>query len=84
LRPIPTLSLKPSQDLGDVAAVEKPKFPTVLRHLLRGIGADASTGTELLSYLAFQPGYVGRLISLGYDDTRARSDEIRAFFDEAP
>jgi NTE family protein len=52
--------------------------------LLRGIGADASTGTELLSYLAFQPGYVGRLISLGYDDTRARSDEIRAFFDEAP
>jgi hypothetical protein len=30
--------------------------------------------------VAFQPGYVGKLIELGYDDTLARSAEIEAFF----
>jgi hypothetical protein len=30
--------------------------------------------------VAFQPGYVGKLIDLGYTDTIARSAEIEAFF----
>lgn len=37
----------------------------------------------MLSYLAFQPGYVGRLMDLGYQDTMARRQEVQAFF-EAP
>ena len=51
--------------------------------LLRGIGATGDAGWDLLSYLAFQPGYVGKLMELGYDDTIARRAEIEAFF-EAP
>jgi NTE family protein len=53
----------------------------MLRHLLRGIGAKGESGWDLLSYLAFQPGYVGRLMELGYEDTIARRDEIEAFFE---
>jgi NTE family protein len=83
LRRIPALSLRPSKDLGRLAADEYRKFPGMLRHLLRGIGATGDSGWDLLSYLAFQPGYIRKLIELGYEDTLARRAEIAAFF-EAP
>jgi NTE family protein len=83
LRRIPSLLLRPSRDLGSLAADEYQKFPAMLRHLLRGIGATGESGWDLVSYLAFQPGYVGTLMELGYEDTLARKDEIAAFF-EAP
>jgi len=54
-----------------------------LRHLLRGIGAKGDSGWDMLSYLAFQPGYIGKLIELGYEDTMARKREVEEFF-EAP
>jgi NTE family protein len=81
LRRIPCLALRPTEDLGQLAADQYEKFPAMLRHLLRGIGAKGESGWDLLSYLAFQPEYVGRLIELGYEDTMARRDEIDAFFE---
>ncbi len=83
LRPIPALSLRPSQDLGRLVGDDARKFPSMLRYLLRGTGAQENAGLDMLSYLAFQPGYVGRLIELGYNDTMAREREIVEFF-EAP
>ena len=83
LRRIPALLLRPSQDLGHLAADEYERFPAMLRYLLRGIGATGESGWDLLSYLAFQPGYVSKLIELGYADTLARRNEIEEFF-QAP
>ncbi len=83
LRVIPTLVLRPSRDLGHLAADQYRRFPRFLRYLLAGIGAQADTGSDLLSYLAFEPVYVGRLLELGYEDTRARRSEIEDFFGEA-
>lgn len=80
LRRIPALSLRPSKDLGRLAADEYHKFPTMLRHLLRGIGARGDSGWDMLSYLAFQPGYISKLIELGYEDTMARKREVEEFF----
>lgn len=80
LRPIPSLSLRPSKDLGRLAASEYERFPAPIRHLLRGIGATGDSGWDLLSYVAFQPGYIRTLIDLGYEDTIARAKEIEAFF----
>jgi NTE family protein len=80
LRRIPALLLSPTQDLGHLAADEYDKFPAMLRHLLGGIGATGESGWDLLSYLAFQPGYISKLIELGYRDTLARRPEIEAFF----
>jgi NTE family protein len=79
LRPIPALALRPSQDLGRLAADQYDNFPRMLRYLLRGIGATGATGWDLLSYLAFEPGYIDRLLELGYDDTLARRTEILEF-----
>ncbi len=80
LRPIPALVLRPSQDLGKLAADEYHRFPSMLRYLLKGIGATGHAGEDLLSYLAFEPIYVKRVMDLGYSDTIARRDEIAEFF----
>jgi NTE family protein len=80
LRRIPTLALSPSTDLGRLAADEYDRFPSMLRYLLRGIGATGDSGWDLLSYLAFQPEYVGKLMALGFEDTMARRLEVEAFF----
>ena len=79
LRPLAALALRPSQDLGRLAADQYDSFPRTLRYLLRGIGATGASGWDLLSYLAFEPGYVDSLLDLGYRDTLARKAEIAAF-----
>jgi NTE family protein len=84
VRPIPALVLRPSQDLGKLAADEYKRFPRMLRYLLSGIGASGHAGEDLLSYLAFEPTYVRRVMDLGYDDTMARRDEIDDFLGAAP
>jgi len=81
-RSIPALVLRPSRDLGQLAADQYRRFPRFLRYFLSGIGAKADNGSDLLSYLAFEPVYVGRLLELGYEDTLARRGEIELFFGE--
>ncbi len=84
LRPVPALVLRPSQDLGKLAADEYGRFPAMLRYLLRGIGATGTAGEDLLSYLAFEPIYVRRAMELGHADTLARRAEVEEFFLAAP
>ncbi len=79
LRVIPTFVLRPSRDLGELAGDQYRRFPRFLRYLLSGIGASAESGSDLLSYLAFEPVYVGRLLELGYEDTLARRAEVEDF-----
>jgi len=79
LRPVPVLVLRPSEDLGRLAADEYQRFPAMLRYLLKGIGATGHAGEDLLSYLAFEPVYLSRVMELGYSDTLARRAEVEAF-----
>jgi NTE family protein len=82
LRQIPILVLRPSRDLGELALDQYRRFPGFLRYLLKGIGAAAEGGSDLLSYLGFEPVYVGRCQELGYADTMARRGEVEAFLGE--
>jgi NTE family protein len=84
LRSIPVLALHPSQDLGRLAGDEYHRFPAMLRYMLKGIGVTKDSGFDLLSYLAFEPVYVARVMELGYTDTLARRQEIEAFFRDEP
>jgi NTE family protein len=84
LRSIPLLVLRPSCDLGSLATEQYKRFPRTLRHLLRGIGARGESGWDLVSYLAFEPAYIERLMELGYEDTLARRREVEAFFATEP
>jgi NTE family protein len=84
LRQIPILVLRPSRDLGELAKDQYRRFPSFLRYLLKGIGAAGEGGSDLLSYLAFEPVYVGRCQELGYQDTMARRREVEAFMEVPP
>ena len=79
-RVIPVLTLRPSQELGGLAADQMEHFPRVVRYLLRGMGAGRRGGSDLVSYLAFERSYVDRLQTLGYEDTLARKAELEDFF----
>ena len=37
------------------------------------------SGSNLASYLLFEPGFCNALIDLGYEDTMARKDDVRSF-----
>jgi NTE family protein len=84
LRPIPILALRPSRDLGELARDQYRRFPGLLRYLLKGIGGAAEESADLLSYLAFEPVYVGRCQELGHADTMARRRDIEVFLGAKP
>jgi NTE family protein len=79
LRAIPLLVLRPSHDLGLLAAGAIERLPLVIQHLFRGLGVTRRTGADLLSYLAFDAEYTSQLLARGYRDVMARKDEIRGF-----
>lgn len=76
LRPISLASITPSQRLGNFASEELLRFPAVLRHLLRGLGASEGKGWDVLSYLAFDGGFTQYLLELGYQDALNQKESI--------
>lgn len=82
LRKIPILAVRPSTDLGNLAARFFHEFPSTIRYLLRGIGASDEKGSDLLSYLAFDGSFTAPLLELGYKDAMARKDDIKKFLTE--
>ena len=78
LRIIDTLMVSPSRDLRVVASEHAGEMPRSIRLLLRSLGTWGKDD-RLVSYLLFEPGYIGALIDLGYKDGKARADEIAEF-----
>ena len=87
LRPVSDLFIRPSQDLGALAAhvLERPEVRARLSgpagYLLRRLGEAAGGGdpSDLLSYLLFDAEYERELMALGERDAAARRDELRDF-----
>ncbi len=79
LRPIRLLVLRPSVDLGKLAAEFEPKLPKTFRFLTRGLGTRETTSPDMLSMLMFQSDYLSRLIEIGERDTEARMPEIESW-----
>jgi len=86
LRKIEDLVIRPSEDLGRMAAevvrtdsnLELGPFLGMLRRTT-GAGSSANEA-DLLSYLLFDSAYARPLADLGYKDAEARQDELAAFF----
>lgn len=79
LVPVSVLVLRPSIDPASLVPAALAHFPAAVRHLFRGLGASDTAGWDLLSYLAFEGVFTTRLMEVGYEDTLARADDIRAF-----
>lgn len=76
LRVVDIVTLRPSNDLGKLAADFEIDLPRFFRFLLRGLGTDRTRSPDLLSFVLFEPGYVNRLMDLGERDAEARIGEF--------
>jgi NTE family protein len=81
LRIIDMVFIRPSEDIGRLAAEYEPRLPAPLRHMLGGIGTHETTNADLLSLLMFQPEYLRRLMEIGERDFEARADDVAALLD---
>jgi NTE family protein len=77
MQPVEMLVLRPSEDLGRLAAEYEPRLPPAFRYLTRSLGTRETNTSDLLSMLMFQPDYLDRLLAIGERDAEAKSDEIR-------
>ena len=76
--------LRPSQDLGRLAAHHEIDLPWSFRFLLRGLGSRERPGAEFLSLLMFEPGYLKQLIAIGEDDGERHLEKILALIHRGP
>ncbi len=77
LRPIECLILRPSVDLGRLAAEYEADLPRAFRFLTRGLGTHRTSSPDFLSLLMFQSDYLRRLIEIGESDADAQFESIR-------
>ena len=82
LRPIRTLVLRPSRDLGRLAADFEVKLPRAFRFLTRGWGTKETRSPDFLSLLMFQSDYLRELMAIGERDALERLDEIRELLED--
>ena len=68
--------VRPSEDLGRIAAEYEPQLPRAFRFLTRSLGTQETSNADFLSLLMFVPEYLQRLIELGEADGQARVDAI--------
>lgn len=78
-REVELLVLRPSRDIGRMAAQYERKLPRALRHLVRGLGTRRGSGSDLLSYLLFVPEFLSDLIELGERDAELNRIRISRF-----
>ena len=81
LRPIRLMVLRPSVDLGRLAADFEPRLPGAFRFLTRGLGTHKIRSPDFLSMLMFQPDYLTALIEIGERDAEARLGDLEAWMD---
>ena len=85
MRVIDTLVISPSRSLSELAREHISELPRSMRWFLQKTGSIKTTGSGgALSYILFEPGYCQQLMQLGYDDTMAQAEAVRAFFNVAP
>ena len=71
--------ISPSEALEKIALAYTHKLPRTIRALLYTVGALKKSGSNLVSYLLFEREYCRALISLGYNDSMQRRDELMKF-----
>jgi len=69
-------SIRPSEDVGKIAADYEPQLPRSFRFLTRSLGTRETSNADFLSLLMFVPAYLQKLIAMGEADGEARIDEI--------
>jgi NTE family protein len=74
-------------NLTEVAAQHQKDMPYLIQYFVNGLGRDAASCSDLMSYLLFTSKYTRELIELGYNDADEQIEEIEDYLfadDEKP
>src|SRR5581483_10495363 len=82
MKPIDLFVLRPSQDLGKLAAEYQKYLPASVKLFTRALGADETESPDVVSMLMFEPKYTRVLIEIGEHDVEQRLPELTAFLGE--
>lgn len=80
LRPIDLLIIRPSVNLGALADDYRLEMDGAMGALLSAVEWQNDPQPDWLSMLLFNPGYLQRLLEVGYNDAKRQHDRIEAFF----
>jgi NTE family protein len=81
LRQLDLLVMRPSIDLGKLAADFEAKMPRGVRFLTRGLGTRETRDADFLSLLMFQEDYVRSVIAIGEEDAHRQREAVLALVD---
>ena len=84
LRPIDLLIIRPSVDLGALAADYEVDIGGAMGGLLSAVQWRSDPPPDWLSMLLFEPPYLQALLEIGYNDAKRQHHRIEAFFERAP
>lgn len=76
-RPVDLAVIRPSQDLGKLAAEYEPQLPRAFRFMTRSLGTQETSNADFMSLLMFVPEYLRRLIAAGEADAEAKLADIK-------
>lgn len=79
LKPIDLFVLRPSRDLGKLAADYQRFLPRSMKLFTRAVGGYETDSSDFLSLLMFEPNYLRLLIEIGEEDVESRIDELSSF-----
>ncbi len=86
LKRLEVLEISPTTDIRKIFAESvdrKDFFKTELtsfeKTLLKILDVDLSTGKDFLSFILFYPQYLEKLLELGYNDAKARHEDLHKF-----
>ncbi|MCY4233775.1 MAG: patatin-like phospholipase family protein [Bacteroidetes bacterium] len=83
IRPVNTLLIQPSKDIGKLARGFDIKTRGVLRMLTRGLGSGETLSPDWLSVILFDPGFIHQVLELGYEDGWRYGDNIKRFIESS-
>lgn len=78
-KPIDLCVLRPSEDIGRLAAEYEKFLPRSMKLFMRAAGSRETDSADLVSMLMFEPHYLEMLISMGERDVATRAADLRAF-----
>jgi NTE family protein len=78
LRPMNWFWVRPSVDIGHLAADNFDRLPKVIKYLIGGLGSSREA-SEITSYLLFDPEFLTALVDIGYRDVLAMKEHVVAF-----
>jgi NTE family protein len=81
LRPIDLLIIRPSVDIGALAADYEVDIGGAMGALLSAVQWRTDPPPDWLSMLLFEPTYLQALLEIGYNDAKRQRSRIEAFFE---